>query len=97
MVKSPTAAPATKLRDIVAREIKASELARAVIVVGPLVVAFFVSREPALLNLGLIAISLLIPALKLRLAPQAVALHYLVIMVTFGALFLAAPVKPSLR
>jgi hypothetical protein len=93
-VNPPTAQPATKLRDILSREIKASELARAVIVVGPLVVAFFVTRDPALLNLGLIAISLLIPALKLRLPPQAVALHFLAILVTFGALFLAAPVKP---
>jgi Fusaric acid resistance protein-like len=52
------------------------------------VVAYFFLREPAVLNVGLIAISLLIPALKLGLAPRTVALHYLAILVTFGALFL---------
>jgi hypothetical protein len=34
------------------------------VVVGPLVTAYFVLSEPALLNPGLIAISLLIPALS---------------------------------
>ncbi|MBR0830302.1 FUSC family protein [Bradyrhizobium manausense] len=90
----PTAPLAARLRDVLAREIKASELSRALVVVGPLVAAYFVLSEPALLNLGLVAISLLIPALRLRLAPRAVVLHYIVILVTFGTLFLAAPVKP---
>ncbi len=40
-------------------EIKTGELLRALIVVGPLVAAYFTSRETALLNLGLIAVSLL--------------------------------------
>ncbi len=60
----------------------------------PLVAAYFISGEAALLNLGLIAVSLLIPTLKLRLTPQTIVLHYLAILLTFGALFLAAPIKP---
>ncbi|WP_245328946.1 FUSC family protein [Bradyrhizobium centrolobii] len=83
-----------RLRDLLSREIKTGELLRALVVVGPIVAAYFLTREPALLNLGLIAVSLLIPALKLRLAPRAVALHYLAILFTFGTLFLAAPIKP---
>lgn len=91
---SPPTVSLARLREVLAREIKTSELSRALVVVGPLVAAYFILREPALLNLGLIAISLLIPALKLRLAPRAVVLHYVVILITFGTLFLAAPVKP---
>ena len=83
-----------KLRDVVRKEIKSDELLRALAVIGPLVLAYIVLREPALLNLGLIAISLLIPALRLRLPPAAVALHFLAILVTFATLFLAAPIKP---
>ena len=83
-----------KLQDLLRQEIKHHELLRALVVIGPLVAAYVFLREPALLNLGLIAISLLIPALKLRLPPRIVALHYLVILVTFGVLFLAAPIKP---
>lgn len=94
LVNSPAIPPATSLRDLLTREIKTSELLRALIVVGPFVAAYFISRETALLNLGLIAVSLLIPALRLRLAPKAVALHYLAILATFAALFLAAPIKP---
>ncbi|KJC34065.1 hypothetical protein UB31_38190 [Bradyrhizobium sp. LTSP849] len=93
-MNSPTIPSATSLRDALSREIKASELARALIVVGPFVAAYFVSRETALLNLGLVAVSLLIPALRLQLAPKVVAWHYLAILVTFAALFLAAPIKP---
>jgi hypothetical protein len=85
---------ATRLGDFLRKEIKSSEVLRALAVIGPLVIAYFVLREPAVLNLGLIAISLLIPALRLGLAPRTVALHYLAILVTFGALFLAAPIKP---
>ena len=85
---------AMKLRDFLRREIKSGELLRALAVIGPLVIAYVWSREPAMLNLGLIAVSLLIPALKLRLAPRSVALHFLAILVTFAALFLAFPVKP---
>ena len=94
IVNSPTIPSATSLRDVLSREIKISELSRALIVVGPFVAAYFVSRETALLNLGLIAVSLLIPALRLPLAPKVVAWHYLAILVTFAALFLAAPIKP---
>ncbi|GLR89537.1 FUSC family protein [Bradyrhizobium iriomotense] len=93
-MSSPTIPPAASLRDVLFREIKTSELVRALVVVGPLVAAYFLFREAALLNLGLVAVSLLIPALKLHLAPRAVALHYLAIVVTFVTLFLAAPVKP---
>jgi hypothetical protein len=93
-VSPQTIAPATRLRDFLRKEINSSELLRALAVIGPLVIAYSFLREPAVLNLGLIAISLLIPALKLGLAPRTVALHYLAILVTFGALFLAAPIKP---
>ena len=86
--------PLPALRDLLSREIKSSELLRALIVVGPFVAAYFISRETALLNLGLIAVSLLIPALRLHLPPKVIAWHYLAILVTFAALFLAAPVKP---
>jgi uncharacterized membrane protein YccC len=82
------------LRDVLSREIKSGELLRALIVVGPFVAAYFISRETALLNLGLIAVSLLIPALRLHFPPKAIAWHYLAILVTFAALFLAAPIKP---
>ncbi|MGY8635272.1 FUSC family protein [Bradyrhizobium sp. 14AA] len=82
------------LRDLLSREIKTAELLRALIVVGPMVAAYFIARETALLNLGLVAVSLLIPALRLHLTPKVVAWHYLAILVTFAALFLAAPVKP---
>lgn len=85
---------ATKLRDFLREEIKSTELLRALAVIGPLVIIYFFSREPAMLSLGLIAISLLIPALKLQLAPRTVVIHYLAILVTFAALFLAAPIKP---
>jgi hypothetical protein len=85
---------ATRLQDFLRKEVKSSELLRALAVISPLVIAYFFLREPAVLNLGLIAISLLIPALKLGLAPRTVALHYLAILITFGALFLAAPIKP---
>jgi hypothetical protein len=90
----PKVALAARLRDFLRKEIKSSELLRALAVIGPLVIAYFFLREPAVLNLGLIAISLLIPALKLGLAPRSVVLHYFAILVTFGALFLAAPIKP---
>ena len=87
----PTAA---SLRDLLSREIKSAELLRALVVVGPMVAAYFVSRETALLNLGLVAVSLLIPALRLHLPPKVIAWHYLAILITFAALFLAAPIKP---
>ncbi|CAM5762620.1 FUSC family protein [Labrys miyagiensis] len=89
----PDASLAARTGDLLAREVKRDDLLKALIVVGPLVVAYFLSREPALLNLGLIAISLLIPALKLRLPPKAVAFHFLAILLTFALLFLAAPEK----
>ncbi|MBR0686285.1 FUSC family protein [Bradyrhizobium manausense] len=93
-MNTPTTPSATGLRDLLSREIKSSELLRALTVVGPFVAAYFVSREPALLNLGLIAVSLLIPALRLHSPPKVAAWHYLAILIAFAALFLAAPVKP---
>ena len=93
-MNAPTIPPATGLRDVLSREIKTRELLRALVVVGPFVAAYFISRETALLNLGLVAISLLIPALRLHLPPKVIAWHYLAILVTFAALFLAAPIKP---
>ena len=92
---SPQNVPlAARLRDFLRQEIKSGELVRALLVIGPLVAAFIVLREPALLNLTLIAISLLIPALKLQLSARVIVLHFLAILTTFGALFLAAPIKP---
>ena len=90
-MNTPTTPPSPTLRDVLAREIKSNELLRALIVVGPFVAAYFISRETALLNLGLIAVSLLIPALRLHLPPKVIAWHYLAILVAFAALFLAAP------
>lgn len=84
----------SKLRDVLLKEIKSDELLRALVVIGPLVAAYVFLREPAILNLGLIAISLLIPALKLDLPPRSVALHYVAILVTLVALFFAGPIKP---
>jgi len=94
-VNAPTVSPSSGLRDLLSREIKTRELLRALVVVGPFVTAYFILREPALLNLGLIAVSLLIPALRLQLPPKAVAWHYVAILVAFAALFLAAPAKPA--
>ena len=94
IVSSPTIPSATALRDVLSREIKTSDLLRALIVVGPFVAAYFTSGETALLNLGLVAVSLLIPALRLHLAPKVVAWHYLAILITFATLFLVAPIKP---
>jgi len=94
IVNSPTIPSATGLCAALSREIKTGELLRALIVVGPMVAAYFIARETALLNLGLVAVSLLIPALRLHLPPKVIAWHYLAILVTFAALFLAAPVKP---
>ena len=91
-MNSPTIA--ASFRDIIAREIKTAELLRALIVVGPMVAAYFIARETALLNLGLVAVTLLIPALRQHFPPKVVVWHYLAILVTFAALFLAAPIKP---
>ncbi len=46
-----------KLREFLRTEIKSDE-PRALVVIGPLVVAYIFLREPAILNLGLIAISM---------------------------------------
>ena len=44
----PTIPPATGLRAALSREIKTGELLRALIVVGPMVAAYFIARETAL-------------------------------------------------
>ena len=93
-MNSPTTPAAANLRELLSREIKTAELLRALIVVGPMVAAYFIARETALLNLGLVAVSLLIPALRLQLPPKVIGWHCLAILVTFAALFLAAPIKP---
>ncbi|QOG18701.1 MULTISPECIES: FUSC family protein [Bradyrhizobium] len=93
-MNSPTIPSAAGLRGLLAREVKSAELVRALIVVGPMVAAYFIARETALLNLGLVAVSLLIPALRQHFPPKVVAWHYLAILVTFAVLFFAAPVKP---
>ena len=84
----------TGLRPRLAQELHLGAIARALAVIGPLVVAYFVFDERALVNLCLLTVSLLIPALKLRLSPAAVTVQYLVIVATFSILFLAAPVGP---
>jgi uncharacterized membrane protein YccC len=83
-----------KLREILVREVRVGDLLKALIIVGPLGAVYFVSGEEAISDLGLIAISLLIAAFKLRLPPKLIALHLLAILVTLVALFLAAPVGP---
>ena len=83
-----------KLRESLAREVRGGDLLRAVIVIGPLGAAYFISGEEAFSDLGLIAVSLLIPAFKLELPPRLIALHFLVILVTLATLFLAESVRP---
>lgn len=82
------------LRAWLTRELNIGATIRALAVISPLVVAYFVFNAPAVVDLCLLTVSLLIPALKLRLSPAAVTVHYLVIVVTFSVLFLAAPVRP---
>lgn len=82
------------LRPLLAQELHLGAIARALVVIGPLVIAYVLTREPALVNLCLLTVSLLIPALKLRLSPAAVIVQYLVIVATFAVLFLAAPIPP---
>jgi hypothetical protein len=89
-----TASIFVKFRDVFAREVKVGDLLRALIVLGPLVAVYFLSHEPALLDLDLIAISLLIPAQKLQLPHRLVALQFVAILFTFVVLLLAAPIKP---
>ncbi len=84
----------THVRPWLAQELHLGAIARALVVIGPLVVAYLLTREPALVNLCLLTVSLLIPALKLRLSPAAVIVQYLVIVATFTVLFLAAPIPP---
>src|ERR1700759_5182988 len=83
-----------KFRNVFAREVRVGDLLRAVIVLGPLVVVYFLSHEPALLDLDLIAISLLIPAQKVQLPHRLVALQFVAILFMFIVLLLAAPIKP---
>lgn len=85
---------ASELREMLAREVRAGDLLKAVIVIGPVGAAYFISGDDALSDLGLIAISLLIPAFKLQLPPKLIALHLLGILVTLVALFLTQPIKP---
>jgi hypothetical protein len=89
-----TASIAVKFRDVFAREVRGGDLLRALIAIGPLVAVYFLSDEPALLDLGLIAISLLISAQKLQLPHRLVALQLVAILFTFIVLVLAAPTKP---
>ncbi|NMN59681.1 hypothetical protein FHT36_003594 [Xanthobacter sp. SG618] len=86
--------PGERLRVWLAQELHLGAIARALAVIGPLVTAYLLSGEPALVNLCLLTVSLLIPALKLRLSPAAVIVQYLVIVATFALLFLAAPIPP---
>jgi hypothetical protein len=83
-----------KFREDFAREVRVGDLLRSLLVLGPLGAAYFISGEQAVADLSLMAISLLIPALKLQLPPRLMALHLLAILVVFVTLFLAAPIKP---
>jgi hypothetical protein len=58
------------------------------------VAVYFLSHEPALLDLGLVAISLLLSAQELQLPRRLVALQLAAILFTFVVLVLAAPVRP---
>ena len=82
------------LRAWILREVKVGELLPVIAVAGPVVAAFLFLRETALLGLSLIAISILIPARKLKLGVRDLALQFLAILGTFGVLFIALPVKP---
>jgi Fusaric acid resistance protein-like len=85
---------APELREILARELRVGDLFKAVIVIGPLGAAYFISGEDAVSDLSLIAISLLIAAFKLQLPPKLIALHLLVILVTLVTFFLAESIRP---
>ncbi|MFG1201706.1 FUSC family protein [Xanthobacter aminoxidans] len=91
---APVSGPGERLRLWLAQELHLGAIVRALAVIGPLVIAYLLSGEPALVNLCLLTVSLLIPALKLRLSPAAVIVQYLVIVTTFALLFLAAPIPP---
>lgn len=82
------------VRPWLTQELHLGAIIRALAVIGPLVIAYVLSGEPALVNLCLLTVSLLIPALKLRLSPAAVIVQYLVIVATFAVLFLASPIPP---
>lgn len=83
-----------RLRAWILREVKVGELLPVLAVAGPVIAAFLLLRETALLGLSLIAISILIPARKLQLVLRDLALQFFAIIGTFGVLFLALPVKP---
>jgi hypothetical protein len=95
IVNAATVSIVSKLQDEAFEgEIRVGDLLKAAIVVGPLAAAYFISRYEAFADLGLIAISLLIAAFKLRLPPKVITLHLLAILVGLVALFLAEPIKP---
>lgn len=83
-----------KFRDAFAQEVRVGDLLRALIVIGPLAAAYFLFHEPALIDLDLIAISLLIAAQKLQLPHRLIALQFAAILFTFIVLLLAAPIEP---
>ena len=83
-----------RFREVLLREVRVGDLLKALIIVGPLGAVYFVSGEEAISDLGLIAISLLIAAFKVRLPLKLIALHLLAILVTLVVLFLAAPIGP---
>lgn len=76
-----------------AREVDHPTIVRGLIVASPPIVAFFLAGEPVFLNLGLLAMALFIPTRKLMLGPAGVAGEFLAILLSFGVLFLAFPVK----
>ena len=94
LVNAAMMRPTTELREFLAREVRIGDLFKAVIVVGPLGAAYFITGEDAVSDLGLIAISLLIAAFKLQFPPRLIALHLLVILVMLVILFLAEAIRP---
>jgi hypothetical protein len=83
-----------RLLDVATRELNFADLLRALIVLCPVMAAYFLSGEAAVPDVGLIATSLLVPALKLQLPHKIVVLHLCAILMAFVTLYLAAPVKP---
>jgi hypothetical protein len=83
-----------RIRNALAREVIVGDLMKSLAVLGPLAAAYFISGEQTVSELSLIAISLLIPALKLKLPVKLIALQLFAILVVLVALFLSASTKP---
>ena len=85
--ESATASLTVRFRDIFAREVRVGDILRAFVAIGPLVAVYFLSHEPALLDLGLISISLLLSSREVQLSRKVVALQLVAILFTFIVLY----------